>query len=147
MSNNYELPEEKNKLLSKVKKGQKIYQNEVNDIIKTNYLNKFVNAKEKRDNNNNINKDKKDNLNYSVKNHKRVKSNCKNNLNNSNNSIEHKGHYKTRSDLIYYDYLLSVCKEIKNNDDNNYIINSNPKNYMRYASMDNSLQSTIKEEY
>ena len=145
MSNEYEMPEEKSELLSKVKKGQKIYQCIVNDKSKgskLDFLNKFIIAREKKDNNNKNNtyKDKKDNLNYTQEYHKRVKSNNNSNLNSINNSMkrdaENQGHNKTKSDFLVYDYLFSVYNE-KNKNNENISIIYHPKGKARNISAEN----------
>ena len=48
MSNDFENPEDAKEFISKVKQGQNIYQLVVND--KQNYLNKFINVKDKKNN-------------------------------------------------------------------------------------------------
>ena len=145
MSSEYEMPEEKNELLLKVKKGQKIYQCIVNDKSKgskLDFLNKFIIAREKKDNNNKNNtyKDKKDNLNYTQEYHKRVKSNNNSNLNSINNSMkrdaENQGHNKTKSDFLVYDYLFSVYNE-KNKNNENISIIYHPKGKARNISAEN----------
>ena len=146
MSNLYEMPEEKSVLLSKVKKGQKIYQNIIYDKLKpskVNYLNKFVNAREKKDNNN------KNNSNYTEQYHKRVKSNYNYNLNTIKDSIknddEDQGYNRTKNGSLYYDYLFSVYNEMNKNNDNTSIIN-HPKMKSRNLSAKSYVQTSIRED-
>ena len=164
MSNEYEDIEDKEELISKVKKGKKIYQIIVNDktdikknnnIKKVNY-NKFVNASEHKKNKNIVKRNK---TNYVEQYHKRVNSNTTNNVSYNVNNINKRkleenkdkhNHIKTKSDIVNYDYLFSIYNELNNNKNDKVIISSlqkNPKKFhSKYQSMDNSPRNSIKEK-
>ena len=62
--------------------------------------------------------------------------------------MKEKKNNKTRSDIINYDYVLSIYKEINKNNDNlmNSISRTNKKFHAKNQSMDNFLQTSVKEE-
>ena len=158
MSNNFENSEDKKEFISKVKKGQKIYQYITKDKNNlkhnSNYYNKFINT---NDSKKNI-KEKKPKTNYVEQYHKRVNSTINNNLNKFNHinysnkkemedSQEKYKHNKTRSDMINYDYLFSIYNEMnKNNNLINSVSKSPKKRHAKNQSMDNYFQTSIKEE-
>ena len=152
ISNEFENPEDKKELISKVKNGQKIYQLVLNDRV--NLTNSNINYNKnikKMENKNNIKKDKKEKTNYVRQYHKRINSNTKNHASNNSkkkyisDNKEKNKHSKTRSDIINYDYLFSIYNEINKKNDN--LIKRNKKKFnTKNQSMDHFLQESIKEE-
>ena len=163
MSNDYENIEDKKELISKVKKGRKIYQfvvNDKSDIKKNNnYYNKYVNN---IDNKKKSNNDKKIKTNYVEQYHKKINSNINNNNNNNYNNLyyinkkeiednkdkDRNKHNKNRSDLVNYDYVFSIYNELNKNKNNDNIMNtiSTTKKFRpKHQSMD-FLQNSKKEE-
>ena len=156
MSDDLDNPEDQKDFMAKIKKGQKIYQYVTKDSknnIKQNskYYDKFVNEKPSKKNI----KDKQSKTNYVEQYHKRVNSNINNNINNLNYSIKREVeenkekymHNKTRSDIINYDYLFAIYKEMdKNNNLKNSVNNNSKVHHAKNQSMDNYLYNSIKEE-
>ena len=155
MSNDFEKPEDKNELISKIKKGQKIYQYVISDnkpkTSKKIDYSKFIqgNANEK-----NINdKNKKEKTNYTQQYHKKMNSNIncnvikKLNNNNKKENKEQSKHNYTKSDIINYDYVFSIYNEInKNKNSDNSISRNNKKFHEKHQSMDTYLENDIREE-
>ena len=121
MSNDFENPYDTNKLIAKVKKGQKIYQSVINDkpsneksnLSKTINYNKYVNPTQQ----NQIKSsyaivEKKPKTNYAQQYHKKINSNVNNNYNTNKKEVELSQkkykHNKNKSDIINYDYVFSV---------------------------------------
>ena len=155
MSNDFENPEDKKELISKVKKGQKIYQYVINEnkLITTNTINynKYVRGKGNKKNKTM----KKEKTNYVQQYHKKINSNINNNtlnINNANKKDEFKEqnkHIKTKSDIINYDYLFSIYNEMNKNKNNDNIFNQNlnyKKHHAKHQSMEGFLGNNIKEE-
>ena len=139
MSNDFENPNDTNKLIAKVKKGQKIYQsvindkpsNEKNNFSKTINYSKYINSTQhKQIKNNNIIKEKKPKTNYVQQYHKKLNSSINNNYctNKKEAELGQKKfkHNKNKSDLIDYDYVFSVYNESNKSKNNSVSKNAKP---------------------
>ena len=142
MSNDFENPNDTNKLIAKVKKGQKIYQSVINDkpSNERNNLSKTINyskntnlAQNKQIKKSNIIAEKKPKTNYVQQYHKRINSNINNNYctNRRETELNQKKykHNKNKSDMINYDYVFSVYNDSnKNNSISKKVKPSHSKN-------------------
>ena len=142
MSNDFENPNDTNKLIAKVKKGQKIYQSVINDkpSNERNNLSKTINyskntnlAQNKQIKKSNIIAEKKPKTNYAQQYHKRINSNINNNYctNRRETELNQKQykHNKNKSDMINYDYVFSVYNDSnKNNSISKKVKPSHSKN-------------------
>jgi hypothetical protein len=128
MSNDFENPKDTNKLIAKVKKGQKIYQsvindkpsNENNNLSKTINYNKYANqTQHKQIKNSTIITEKKPKTNYAQQYHKKINSNINNNYCTNKKETElspkKNRHNKIKSDMINYDYVFSVYNDSNKN--------------------------------
>jgi len=140
MSNDFENPNDTNKLIAKVKKGQKIYQsvindkpsNEKNNFSKTINYSKYINSTQhKQIKNNNAIKEKKPKTNYVQQYHKKLNSSINNNYYTNKKEAElgqkKFKHNKNKSDLIDYDYVFSVYNE--SNKGKNNSVSKNEKSF------------------
>ena len=156
MSNDFENPEDKNELISKITKGQKIYQFVINDskLKATKHINcdKFIHGNTNKMNKNANNK--KEKTNYVQQYHKKMNSCINdntlktiNNMNKKKDIKEQSKHNKTKSDIINYDYVFSLYNEISKNKNSDYAISINNKKFhAKHQSMDTFLENDIKEE-
>ena len=157
MSNDFENPNDTNKLIAKVKKGQKIYQsviydkptNEKNNLSKTINYNKYANAtKNKQTKNSSIITEKKPKTNYAQQYHKKINSSINNNYCTNKKEAEPNQkqykHSKNKSDMINYDLVFSVYND-SNKSKNNSVSKKAKSFHFKNQSTGGNYYQTYRE--